>query len=58
MFEQVARELRAKLLSGALDKVAYSNESVAGVRDAARKGRAWLRCSWAVAGHGPDEFRT
>ena len=50
--EILSGELHAKLLSGKQDEATHSNESVACVREPARKGRAWLRCPWAVAGPG------
>ena len=43
--EILSGELHAKLLSGKQDEATHSNESVACVREPARKGRAWLRCS-------------
>ena len=55
--EILSGELHAKLLSGKQDEATHSNESVACVREPARKGRAWLRCPWAVVGPGPDKFR-
>ena len=50
--EILSGELHAKLLSGKQDEATHSNESVACVREPARKGRAWLRCPWVAAGPG------
>ena len=54
--EILSGELHAKLLSGKQDEATHSNESVACVREPARKGRAWPGSETQWRDHGQTNF--